>query len=316
MLVGVALLLSARARARAKALVRLTAYLLVVGIGLVAVGLRAARAEAGKAGLALGRQLLPLLELESERTTIHINGQSLFVSSVVVDGTPSAILDRFEHECSGTSGRAEDWPKAAGARTNAPGSRLAMPRLEVFRREAGEREGVVFCFAHGERAFADAAARYRETHDLGAFGSLRYAYATRTDDHRVRVVATWTEGSFRLDARTPSGEAEGSDPQAAPRPPGSRRLLSATLGEAPYGMYSFSSSDAPEAVIGFYDRALGQAEWVAITPPPDVNGTSGPRGSARSYVKDGVQLLVSAVPDRDQRTLVSIGELGAQRAQK
>ncbi len=312
------MLLSARARARAKSLVRLTAYLLVVGIGLVAVGLRAARAEAGKAGLALGRQLLPLLELESERSTIHINGQSLFVSSVVVDGTPSAILDRFEHECSGTSGRAdaEQWPKAAGARTNAPGSRPFVPRLEVFRREAGEREGVVFCFAHGERAFADAALRYRETRDLGAFGSLRYVYATRTDDQRVRVVATWTEGSFRLDAQTPSGEAEGSDPQAAPRPPGSRRLLSATLGKAPYGMYSFSSSDAPEAVIGFYDRVLGHAEWVAITPPPDVTGTTGPRGAARSYVKDGVQLLVSAIPDRDQRTLVSIGELGAQTAQK
>jgi hypothetical protein len=307
-------------RARARALVRLTAYVAVVGLGLGAFGLHAAKAEAGKAGLALGRQLLPLVELESERSTIRINGQSLFVSSAIVDGTVGGILDRFEHECREGNASAKDaWPTVA--RTGVAARSFA-PRLEVFRREGpNEREGVVFCFAaHGrDRAFADAARRYRETHDLGAFGALRYAFVTRTDEQRVRVVATWTEGSFRLDARAPSGDAEGADPEAAPRPPRSKRLMSATLGEAPYGMYAFSSADSPEAVLHFYDDALSRAHWVAITPPASLSPTAPSRAGlehARSYVKDGVQLLVAATPDRQQGTLVSIGELGAQSAQR
>jgi hypothetical protein len=297
-------------RGRAKAILRLTAYLAIVSVGLGALGVRAARAEAGKAGLAFGRQLLPLVELESERSTIRLNGQPLFVSSAITSGPIGAILDRFERDCAGGSHAAE--------------TRFA-PRLDVFRREAGSREGVVFCFAHGERSFADAALRYRSSRDLGEFGDLRYAYVTRTDDGRARVVATWTEGSFKLDAETETGDAAGSDPEEAPRPPHARRVLSATLGQAPgqasgpasgqtfgqarYGMYAFASSESPEAVARFYDRAMAERRWVAIRAP----GT-GP--TERSWVKDGVQILVSASVDSSERTLVSIGELGAQAAQR
>lgn len=281
-----------RARARAAGLARLAAYVAVVGGVLGAVGVRAAKAEAGKAGLALGRQLLPLVELETERSTIRINGQSLYVSSAVVDGTPASTLDRVEHDC-------------------ARGSYA--PPFDVFRREDPTgNEGVVFCFVHApERTATAALADFRATRDLGAFGTLRYAFVKRAEEGRVRVVSTWTDGSFRIDARLPNGDAAGSDPEAAPRPPRATRLLSATLGEAPYGMYAFGSPDAPGDVMRFYDDTLAKAKWVVITAPPEKNQDTSAPPVGRTYVKDGVQILVTASRDaRADRTLVSVGELG------
>ena len=307
---------------RMAALMRAGVVVALIAFGLLAFGLRAARADAARAAMALGRQVLPLLALETDKTSLRINGQDLFVSSAIVDGSVEDVLDRFEAQCAAAgSPLAEAWRKVAHDRkTEAAVSRL--PRLDVVRRsERGE--GVVFCFVGGSTAgvtFEAALARFSKERDLGALGQLRYAFAKPSDDGRVRVMATWTEGTFKLDAQT-AGEAAGSDPSAAPRPPSSRRLLSASLVGAPYGIYAYGTDASPEAVLRFYDRAMNEAKWVAVTPPEPARG----RAAERIYVKDDLHVLVSAGPDgkspggpRDSHptTLVSIGELGAQGAQK
>ena len=296
--------LGTRLRARGAAVARLALYVAVVGLGLTGWGVHVAKADAEKAGLALGRQLLPLLELETERSAIRVNGQALNVSSAIVDGTPKSVLDRAQEGCDKGS--------------------FAAP-LDVFRKDRSDEEGVVFCFVRPPgRGLARALADFRATHDLGVFGALRYAYAKKTEDGRVRVLATWTEGSFRLDDTLPNGDASGSDPVAAPRPPRATRLLSATLGEgargdnAPYGIYAFAAEGSPTEVMRFYDDRLAQSGWVRFAPPSEVTASgvkvTGAPEEGRIYDKDGVQLVVSASRRAGEpRTHVSVGELGLRQ---
>lgn len=290
-------------RARGAAFVRLALYLSVVGIGLTGWGVHVAKADAEKAALALGKKLLPLVELETERSALRVNGQALNVSSAIVDGTPKSVLERAGEGCDKGS--------------------FAAP-LDVFRR-ATDDEGVVFCFVRPPgRGLSRALADFRATRDLGVFGALRYTFAKKTEDGRVRVLATWTEGSFRLDETLPNGDAAGSDPIAAPRPPRATRLLSATLGEgargdnAPYGMYAFASADGPAEVMRFYDESLARGGWVRFAPPSEVTASgvkvTGAPEEGRIYEKDGVELVVSAARRAgDTRTHVSVGELGLRQ---
>jgi hypothetical protein len=289
-------------------LLRAGTYLAIAGSIVALFAVRAAKAEAGRGALAFGHRLLPFVELETEKTGIRINGQSLYISSAVVSGNVDATLDRFEQECDGeASPLADAWPKASRAKAE-PTIASRFPRLDVFRREQGD-EGVVFCFAHGSgRSFEEAIALFHQTRDLGAFGQLRYAYVTRTSAERVRVVTTWTEGSFRAFARTPSGDTEGTDPEATPRPPASTRILSAAFESAPYGLYAYTSHAAPGEVLGFYETSMREEKWVTIRPPDGHQGDE----TGRAFEKDGTQVLVSATRDRAGQTVVSIGEVGPQ----
>jgi len=312
--------------------VRASAWL-SIALGVVgAFGARAAKAEAGNAGLTLGRTLLPLLELESEKTSLKLNGEDLFVSSVIVDRSVSSVLDAFEAQCNDKSGPLADaWPKAArdGFATSKRGGILpSLPRVDVFRRDSsggsGDGEGVVFCFvdgSRGHRSFTEAAHEFARDRDLGAFGELRYAYVKGVrDDHggavtKSRVIATWTGGRFRVGGSDARGDAFGSDPEAAPRPPDSKRLLSAALIGTPYGMYAYSSAKTPRQVLGFYDAELGRARWTRIVDPA-ADGENG----GHAYERDGAQIFVAAVNEVDgdaaPRTLVSIGELGVSGSRK
>lgn len=328
--------------ARSRAAMRLTAYLSVVGLGLAAIGVRAAKAEAGRAGLALGRSLLPLVELEAERSTIRLNGQTLYVSSANVEGAPSGVLDRLERECQASadgSANAGGWSEVATGR-NAEGrssgdnpsagtnanARWSLPRLDVIRREE-HGEGVVVCFARRQGTLGDALTRYHETHDLGALGALRYAYAAPAEDGRTRVVATWTDGSFRIDAHLPNGDSEGSDPEVAPRPPHSTRLMSAAAAEMNAGMYAFVTADSPTDTLRFYDEMLTKQQWIALgvptRSPADASGNralgEGPRAldaTARTYLKDGAQILVKSEREVSGTTTVSVGEVGLRSRER
>jgi hypothetical protein len=161
--------------------------------------------------------------------------------------------------------------------------------------------------------------------DLGAFGELRYAYVKGVRDGEAergradaitksRVIATWTGPRFRVGGTDAHGDVFGSDPEAAPRPPEAKRLLSAALIGTPYGMYAYSSARTPGQVLSFYDAELGRARWTRIVDPS--GETSG-----HAYERDGAQIFVAAVNEvderaREPRTLVSIGELGVAGARK
>ncbi|MFO0670245.1 MAG: hypothetical protein U0235_11545 [Polyangiaceae bacterium] len=259
--------LGTRLRARGAAVARLALYVAVVGLGLTGWGVHVAKADAEKAGLALGRQLLPLLELETERSAIRVNGQALNVSSAIVEGTPQSVLDRAQEGCDKGS--------------------FAAP-LDVFRKDRSDEEGVVFCVVRPPgRGLTRALADFRATRDLGVFGALRYAYAKKTEDGRVRVLATWTEGSFRLDDTLPNGDASGSDLRWLRRVrrtrPGSCRPRSARA-PAATTLRTASTRSPPRAAHRghalFYDGSLRRGGWVRFSPPSEVTA-SGVKGHRR-----------------------------------
>lgn len=297
-------------RKKVAGLLRAGAYL-SVALGIVSVfGVRAAKAEVARKGLSFGKALVALAPLDAEKASLRINGQDLFISNALVDRDASAVLDSFEELCkSEGSALADPWPKAARKPVSERTRRL-MPRLDVVRREENG-EGVVFCFAKsGGRSFADAATELSNSRDLSALGHLRYAYVKREEGNQSRVLATWTDGSFKIGGADAKGDAIGSDPGLAPRPPRATRVLSATLEGTPYGMYAFTSDDPAERVLGFFDESLRGRGFVTVRAPD---------GSGHAYEKDGAQIFVSAVnqPEsgpRAAKTLISIGELGAAGA--
>jgi hypothetical protein len=132
------------------------------------------------------------------------------------------------------------------------------------------------------------------------------------------VIAAWTEGPFRFGALFPkgAGDAPGSDPSGAPRPDGSRRLLTASLESVPYGVRVYDAPGPAADVLAAYDRAMPASGWSPVAGVADGLARAGRPG--RAYAREGVDLLVFAdvAPSpagRDQgdgaRSVVSVIEM-------
>jgi hypothetical protein len=197
----------------------------------------------------------------------------------------------------------------------APAKEEGLPGIGVIRKEGAAR-GAVACLARdgseGSAGFLRGVHAMLASGDLAELGKLRYVVVERSPGAtRTHVVAAWTDGPFHLGALFPKGEkdAPGSDPLGAPRPEGSRRLLTASLEGVPYGVRVYDAASAPAEVLAGYDRAMPGQGWRAIAGVAgglDAKGRSG-----RAFTRDGVDLMIFADPSRRDatRAVVSVIEL-------
>lgn len=292
-------------------LLRAAIYVSLVAAVVGVLAARRALADVRQEGTTLGRELVPLADLLQGTTALRINGERLFFSMTTQsDSDVHRVLDRFQRQCEARPG-----PFAAKMRALAEQFKVAAPLTSVLRQAALLRDesadrGTLFCFT-GNDSNPDhepMAERFAATRDLGALGNLRYVIASRGSaaEHEqglTKVVALWTEGSFRLDRLTPPvlGDTPGSDSTLLPRPPGSVRLFSAETIAAPYAVRIYETSQSPGEVLAFYDRAM--RDWFVTEP-------KGAADEARGYVKNGKPLLVSVSRD-EAKTLVTLSEVGA-----
>ena len=298
--------------ARARAFARLGAYIAFVGLVVGILALRSVRASAGEATLSLGRELTQLSDVMTCTKRLELNGQTLFVSTAGTDQSVSVVLDRFEQMCAEhASAIGEEFARLPDSAQLAMTKGAGSGGLGILRKQEGEEEGTVACFANDEGGGATAVlARVREllrTGDLGALGKLRYVYATRTKRGGTHVVTAWAEGPIRLGEMFPKeGDAFGNDSDLAPRPRDARRLLTAQVAGEPYAVRIYDSGLLRDAYFAELGAGMEREGWTHVTAP---------RGGddVRAFLReDGVEVVVSAAP-QDDRTLITIMELGRGR---
>ncbi len=308
---------------RLKPYLRLSAFVLVTCAALGSAAVARARSDVGDAMLAFGREVAPLA---GEGRILELNGQPLRVQVSSIDGDIGPALAIAEDACVGDAADLE----AAIARLS-PEARASVEaasrggKLGVLHRErAGE--GVVACFARRAdegRTLLDRVKALGATGDLAELGRFRLVHARSDHGTATRLFALQAEGALPLTTMFPSrGDASGTDHDAVPRPPASRRLLSARVVGTTYGAFVYETTDSGRAALAAIGVTMTARGWTEAEPPPtkDHDGVRGNRAAApselvRGYAGRGRFVVVSASPgDASVVTIVELGQSGTAPA--
>ena len=306
----------ARARALLGRLTRVSAYAFVITLAVGTLGARKVHASAKDSAFRVGVELLKLTENDSSAAhELSINGQTIHITSAQTALPLKTVLDRFQRACEdhadGMVEDLKDLEPALAREANSEGE----PGIGVLRDDRDGR-GVVACFSTGEQTDATGLAarleKFARSHDLADLGGLRYVAARTLDSGATLVVASWTEDHFKLDEMFPeSGDAKGDDPMAAPRPAGSRRILSAKDKRAPYVVFLYETTGLTrDQALDAYAARAKEAGFVMH----DVVTERAPE--ARAFERNGVDVLVSAEATPGHKVVMSVIEMPAPFAGK
>jgi len=284
--------------------------LCALGLSL-AFAARFVRAQIDDAMLSAGSSMMQLGErMGAQRPrTIAINGAELRLRVSTAKGfTLSQVLDTFETRCRARSGQ---FHQQIGRRdVKAALSDQQKSLLDGVLRTEREGHGAVACLDVGGRAL-DAKAlterlqAFAASGDVSKIGGLRFMRAETQADGSVLLVMLWSDGALNLKRMFPSeGDAPGVDFTGIPRPPQSRRLLSAwEQGEAPaMNLYTSGAKD-PGEVDHFYRKELARAGFRLLTPSVP-KSTRDARGLL--FAKDGRTLVLSVSRGSRGQMLVSM----------
>jgi hypothetical protein len=310
MLAPLALLLAASKKAprlasRVRSVGRVATYMGAMCALAATFTMHGAKAEIAENQISLGRDLAPLADLLKEETTILVNGERAHVATATSNDSLETVLDRFSTSCQANASSLTDAWKAVPEKTRAE-ARDAIAAAATTKQINGD-EGTVSCIARGKNSresFMDAATEFAKTRDFGAIGQLRYVYAKRGSDGKTFVLTAWTDDSFSMRALTPSAgqDAAGTDSALVPRPQNAQRILSVGVDKAPFAVRAYKSSEAPAAVLGFYDASLSKAGWSCVAP-------DGLASAARNCTKPGVEASIVARVEANGVTIVSLSEI-------
>src|SRR6185369_3716844 len=288
---------------------RLCAYFSGVSlVGLLACG-RALYAATREDAFSLGHGLLGLSDLTGNAETVWLNGERFHHAVTASSASLHAVLDRVEDHCRRNPGAAALLLAQVAGSDPKRFERHAPPgalRNAVFREETATR-GLVLCFVGGPSptSAADwlgALRRFSRTRDLSSFGHLRYSFAESAAHEPTRVVTLWTDSGLDLTRLFPkTGDAGGSDSAVVPRPPGGRRVLSASAEGMPFSVRSYESSQSLAATQSFYDAWMSEHGYRA-----EHDSESG----SSSYLRaDGYRVSWSLFRS-DQRSFTTLTESG------
>ena len=295
---------------------RVGGYLAIVVSLFGILGARAVHAAIGRESLRIGDELLSLDGASSRATTdayrLEVNGQRLHVSSASSSLAFTAVLDRFEAECTGASNAiaAEFSFFPQSLRASPPIPEAGAPGIATLRSQSEDR-GAVFCFAQtGPTSASDALRKVGEfatTGDIGRIGNARYIVARRTEGGS-HAVAAWADGELIAAKMFPQeGDAPGGDLADVPRPSGGRRVLTAFEEGAPLAVRVYETSIDEARVLADYDRDWPGQSWtrVPLSKPSE--------RATRLFSRGGEDLLLT-VERVDDKTFVSIVSYGATPA--
>ncbi|HTV23975.1 MAG TPA: hypothetical protein VMG12_35030 [Polyangiaceae bacterium] len=263
-------------------------------------------AEVEHTSLQLGARLAGELgDVVAEPQAIAVNGQRLWVASKTTPLSVSEALDRFDANCVSAS----------------EGHSLA-ERALIRRSEEPGRGGRLVCLAPREpfTGFVELGARLAAlfaSGELGPFGELRYAQATPRAEGGSHVVSVWSaEGFNLLDALPRDTDVPGDDPERAPRPPESTRILSADIPGRSYSIRSYRSERPATELAAFYASEMAKRGWALLDTERFAPETAPLAPLARAYsLGDAVTFVVvddvgGASSARATATLVQMGAPG------
>jgi hypothetical protein len=291
-------------RRRVFGVLRVAGYTTIVSLLCAVLAARAVRADFMEGSLRIGRELEGLGDVVGSPKTVFINGSSMYIATAFTDQMPREVLDRFEAMC-------EEHPDfMTRAFKDIPTALLEKAKIKpslglhmgVARQEV-DGEGALACITDSRpSSLRELGARFKafmETKDLAELGSFHYVYV-KHNDKGTHVRTIWTEGPFNLGQMFPAkGDAAGFDSPFVPRPPLSKRILSATALQVPYGVHIYDSAEAPDAVRTFYERELDARGWKRAGQ--ETHNTS-------VYMKDSGTMVYVTLSPGAGRTVVTTTE--------
>lgn len=289
---------------RAKRVARVLTYFAVVTLILGTIAARRTYGSMARGALEIGGGLAQLGEVVGPSYRVMLNGETMNVSSTMTDVPVDEVLDRFEKECQEHAGGLEEELGALSAtlQANLPPSAKGPSGVGVMTTREKER-GMVACIARdadlGYEGTAKAFGSFVRSGDLADLGRLMYVRAEKMPSGRTHVVAAWTDGSFRIGRLFPAaGDCPGSDLPDTFRPEGSRRLLTASVDGAPFGVRIYDTSGTPDEALEAYEREMPSHGWTGVrTVDQHMDG-------AHAFMKGAVDLLVTAQPSKDGKSTV------------
>jgi hypothetical protein len=226
--------------------------------------LRGAHAQLDGVLLGLGSRVMAFpTSPVTESRTIRINGVEVELRTEIVDAPLSQVLAHYRDVCA--------TPRSA------PSGFGPLIASLATRSGSTDRDGYVVCVETGVGDFETLTERlvaFSDTRNLADLGPIRYAYASRTakrPERQTFLLTMWADASINLRDLLPidEGDARGTDPEAIPRPPGARRILSAAEASAPSGVYVYlTEAEGPAETISVYRRQLSARGWRIIERNP------------------------------------------------
>jgi len=299
--------------------VRVIAFLSFVSFTMTAFTLRSVYGDVKESAFRLGRDMLKLGDVLGPPQPVLLNGATIYAGGRHVNVGVKEFLDRFEKDCEERSAGFED-----DLRMVPPDRLRALPdewrhpeRLGVMRLEADDKEGMLSCLvrpddARGVRALLARMQAFIETGDASRMGHVHFVFARKNERlGGSDVVTVWNDGPLQIDQIFEAEhDVPGRDTEGAPRPPGTRRVLSAEVQGVPYGYRVYESEQSSANVLAFYDKAMSDWGWEPFAAPPDDEGTL---DHQRAFLKGNAALFIDAESDGDKTTLqvVEMGSRGA-----
>jgi hypothetical protein len=293
---------------RTKRIARVSAYFGAVTLILGTIATRRVYGSVEKGALEIGSGLAQLGDVAGPNYDVKLNGETIHVSSTMTDTPLDDVLDRFEKECREHAGGLDDELNAlpAAVQGQVPPDMKGPAGSGTMRTREGDR-GMVACLARdadlGYAGTLQALTRFAKSGDLADLGKLRYVMAERAPSGRTHVIGVWTEGSFHIGNIFPSeGDCPGSDLPETYRPEGSRRLLTASVEGAPFGVRIYQAPGTPDEVLAKYDQGMAAQGWSPVRA-----ADQGLEQAGRAFMRGPVDALVTAQPTKDGKgTVVSL----------
>lgn len=286
-------------------------------------------AEVERASFDLGARLVQELgDVVSEPQAIDVNGQTLWVASKATPLSVAEALDRFDAHCTSAARAPSTSLAPLQGVDEAPALEPANlgQRALIRRSELPGRGGQLVCLAPRRplSGFVDLGERLATlfaTGELGSLGELRYVQARARAEGGSHVVSVWSAGAFNLFEALPrQGDVPGDDPESAPRPPESTRILSARIPGRAYAIRSYVSRRSAPELMAHYASEMPKLGWARLETERFVPETAALSPLARAYARgDAITFVVVDAADevagsRATATLVQMGAPGAASA--
>lgn len=244
-----------------------------------------------------------------------LNGQRLHISSRVTDQPVEVVLDEFRGHCTHRSS------------SEAKGEALHWTNQLLLSSMGSKEEGHVACVTPSTPF--DSMAEFREKlfaafeqGDVGELGEIRYARVRKDSENVTHVLSVWSDKSFNFFQMFPEkGDAAGNDPINVPRPPQSRRIVSAEMRGTSYSTFIYKSELAAGEVLATYRATMAALGWNAqdldATSPDEPSRAAEANDAlkaSRVYERQGAVAYVVATDDEAGSSNVSIVLAGGRES--
>lgn len=267
-----------RFRTRIAPILRASLLLIGVNLTLAACFLHRAQAQLTEALVSLGDPFLNLAGSDVRGVqSLFLNGVEFHAQSMSVPLPWRVVLEKAAAQCQAHGGL-ELGTKAWEKLITADPTGRARELLGGVLRVEGDAEGLLVCLeGQGQltlTAWVERVQRFAKTRDLALLGRPRYVRVRQVDVGQSVLLTLWSTGDLQLDNMfPPHTDAPGRDAPNLPRPPHSRRLLSAwAAGTGPFAA-SYHSMQAPPTLRAFYKSRLVAQGWAVLEGTEVLNAT-------------------------------------------